>query len=265
MVAVWCSAALAGDLKAPQGEASLRLEPLYDERPELAIVIDDLGLDWARFRSVMAIDAPLTLSFLPYGKDAQAMLDAANVEHETLLHLPMQPFGHLDAGPDQVKPGRDSRVRAQTLTNLAKLEGYNGVNNHMGSRVTANRKAMRSVLKALVEEDLFFLDSRTTTRTVSADVAPMVGATVVEATLFIDGDKGRGGEREVLRQLNLGVRIAERDGQAILIGHPYAATLSALETWLESDEAKSVRLVRVSSFIAPQAKEDPEPLRSLRF
>ena len=177
----------------------------------------------------------------------------------------MQPFGDLDAGPDQVKPGRDSRVRAQTLANLAKLEGYNGVNNHMGSRVTANRRAMRSVLKTLAEEELFFLDSRTTSRTVSADVAPMVGATVVEATLFIDGDKGRGGEREVLRQLSLGVRIAERNGQAILIGHPYAATLSALETWLESDEAKTVRLVRVSSFVKPSTREDPEPLRSLRF
>lgn len=265
MVALWCSLAFAADLKGAPDQASLRLDPRYDERPELAIVIDDLGLDWRRFRNVMAIDAPLTLSFLPYGRDAQAMLDVAAEAHETLLHLPMQPYGDLDAGPDQVTPGRDARVRQQTSTNLAKLVGYDGVNNHMGSRVTADRRAMRAVLRTLSNQDLFFLDSRTTTRSVSADVAQLVGASVVEATLFIDGDAGRGGEREVLRQLRLAVRIAERDGHAIVIGHPYPTTIAAVRRWLETEDAQSVRLVTVGDLVPRKETIDPAPLSALRF
>ncbi|MEO1656726.1 MAG: divergent polysaccharide deacetylase family protein [Pseudomonadota bacterium] len=228
-------------------------------------MIDDLGLDWGRFQAVMAIDAPLTLSFLPYGREAQAMLNAAKDEHETLLHLPMQPYGDLNAGPDQVTPGRGEHVRQQTRTNLEKLEGYDGVNNHMGSRVTANRRAMRSVLGVLKEEDLFFLDSRTTTRSVSADVAPTVGATVIEANLFIDGDAGRGGEPAVLRQLTLGAKLAARDGQAILIGHPYPTTIAAVNRWLTSEDASTVRLVTVSALLPTP---DPQPVESrptLRF
>ncbi|MEO1043055.1 MAG: divergent polysaccharide deacetylase family protein [Pseudomonadota bacterium] len=256
---------MAGDLKAPTVDAPARLTPRFDERAQLAIVIDDLGLDWQRFHKVMAIEAPLTLSFLPYGKDAQEMLDLAAGQHEVLLHLPMQPYGTLNAGPDQVTPGSDASIKRQMRSNLAKLTGYDGVNNHMGSRVTADRQAMRSVLGILQEQDLFFLDSRTTTRSVSADIAPMVGARVVENAHFIDGDAGRGGKREALRQLRLGAQIAKRDGSAIIIGHPYPMTLAALESWLKSDEAKSVKLVTVSAMVPKSEKAASRQGTSLRF
>ncbi|MEM6913832.1 MAG: divergent polysaccharide deacetylase family protein, partial [Pseudomonadota bacterium] len=266
LLAVWCcSSALAGDLKAPAAEAPARLAPRYDERALLAIVIDDMGLDWARFRAVMAIDAPLTLSFLPYGKDAQAMLDIAADQHDVLLHLPMQPFGDLDAGPDQVTLGKDAAVRRQVNNNLEKLTGYHGVNNHMGSRVTADRQTMRSVLDVLNDKGLFFLDSRTSTRSVSSDVAPLVGARVIENAHFIDGEAGRGGKREALRQLTLGAQVAKRDGSAVVIGHPYPMTIAALEAWLQTDEAKSIKLVKLSTLLPESEQVSEQSPSTLRF
>ncbi|MEM9421376.1 MAG: divergent polysaccharide deacetylase family protein, partial [Pseudomonadota bacterium] len=74
--------------------------PAAPRRPKIAVVIDDLGLSWSAFRAANSLPGPITLAFLPYGNDAQAMLDATHSEHEVMLHLPMEPRSRVaDAGP----------------------------------------------------------------------------------------------------------------------------------------------------------------------
>ncbi|MFC3302966.1 divergent polysaccharide deacetylase family protein [Parvularcula lutaonensis] len=222
--------ARADDLDA--GRAPMRLAAVRDERPKVAIVIDDVGLDWRRFQAVNRLPMPVTIGFLPYGPDAQAMLDSKDPRHDAILHLPMEPHRRKeDAGPDMVPTGAPDAVRAALHANLAKLTGFSGVNNHTGSKTTADETAMRIVLSELEARGLYFLDSMTTPRTKAKRVSATTGATVIEGDLFLDGDFGKGGEKHVRRQLRRLEKIAEKHGEVIAIGHPYPATISVLNEW----------------------------------
>lgn len=246
-------------------QTTLRLPPREDDRPKVAIVIDDLGLDWRRFEAVDALPLPLTLGFLPYGVHAQAMLDSASPRHEPILHLPMEPRrDKSSAGPDMVSPGPPESIRASLTKNLRKLTGYRGINNHTGSRMTANRAGMTVVLKELAAAELYFLDSGTTGRPVAASLAEDTGAIVLQADLFIDGDQGRRGRPHAERQLDLLVHLARKNGSAIGIGHPYPETLAAIAGWAE-DKSAAVRFVTVGELAEEQGFETEAEVSALRF
>lgn len=235
----------------------LRLEDRRDARPAIAIVIDDVGLDWARFRSVNALPIPLTMAFLPYGADAQAMLDATDARHEPILHLPMEPNRRkYDAGPDMVPAGSPQVIKATLNANFAKLTGYQGVNNHTGSKATADARTMQVVLAELGRRDLYFLDSRTTDYAKAKSLSRRTGTPVVEAQLFLDGNFGKGGKAHVEKQLRLLTRLARTNGSAIAIGHPYPETLSAIMAWAE-DNTDEFRFVTAGDLVkAAQSADD---------
>lgn len=245
--------AVAGDLRS--GGVPMRLEAKRDARPVIAIVIDDVGLDWARFQSANALPLPVTLAFLPYGSDAQAMLDATDPRHEPILHLPMEPYRRKhDAGPDMVRAGDPAAARAALRTNLAKLSGYRGVNNHTGSQATADGAVMASVLQELRDRDLYFLDSGTTDAAVPQQLGVSVGANVLRADFFLDGDFGKGGRLHVERKLEELERLAAAQGSAIAIGHPYPSTISALSAWAATARDR-FRFVTVEDLAALEASE----------
>ncbi|MEE4212448.1 MAG: divergent polysaccharide deacetylase family protein [Parvularcula sp.] len=247
--------AFAEGLRTGYGDE--RLSPRPDPRPVIAIVIDDLGLDWGRFESVNAMEVPMTLAILPYGSDAQAMIDRVSPRHEVMLHLPMAAERETaPMGPDAVPIGPEDAVRDALLRNLTKISGYSGVNNHTGSRTTSDEAAMAIVLEELRERDLYFLDSRTSPQSVAARVGQSQGAKVIEGTLFLDGDFGRGGEAHVRAQLEQLETTAKRDGFAIGIGHPYPSTIAVLKTW--APEARTrLRFVTTAELAARTANEDP--------
>ncbi|NNU17724.1 divergent polysaccharide deacetylase family protein [Parvularcula sp. ZS-1/3] len=234
----------------------LRLPEKVDERPLIAIVIDDVGLDWERFRAVNRLPFPATVAFLPYGAEAQGMLDALDPRHEAILHLPMEPKRRReDAGPDMVPARPGSETRRLTVRNLGKLEGYSGVNNHTGSLATESTAAMRVVMAETRTRGLYFLDSKTSPRSVAYREGKRLGARVVEADLFLDGDFGRRGAEHVERQLGMLEQTAEVRGYAVGIGHPYPSTISALNAWAEA-KGEAYRFVLVSALASAGAADD---------
>ena len=134
---------------------------LMPPRPRIAIVIDDMGLSWEAFDAVNDLPSPVTLSFLPYGKDAQKMIETLAPGHDAMLHLPMEPIDNReDAGPDMLTVDESREELRESLSrNLGLVQGYSGVNNHTGSRFTADRAGMEVVLEELDRRGLFFLDS----------------------------------------------------------------------------------------------------------
>ena len=236
---------------------------LMPPRPKIAIVIDDMGLSWDAFESVNALPTPVTLSFLPYGEDAQAMINHVKTGHDIMLHLPMEPEEKVeDAGPDMLRAGEDRQViRDELIRNLSRVQGYSGVNNHTGSKFTADRKAMAVVLKELDRRGLFFLDSITTHHPVSYKLADRYGFRVVERNVFLDPDYPNVSVQSVQDQLAALERVAAADGYAIAIGHPYRATLVALETWLATAEVRGFDVVLVKDLTAPGR---PKALAELR-
>lgn len=217
-------------------------------RPKIIVIFDDMGLDPAAFERVMALPGPLTLSFLPYAQDAQRMIDRARAAgHEILLHLPMEPDGPQDPGPNALRTNMTGTELLSALAwSLSRIEGYSGVNNHMGSRMTRHEAAMKTVLSVLDSRGLYFIDSVTTSGSVAAEAGRAVGARVFARDVFLDPEAG---SETVMRQLALVERIARQTGYAVAICHPRPDTLVALGPWLTSAPARGFELATTAALL----------------
>lgn len=235
---------------APQPQAWMRhaaAAPANPGRlPLIAIVIDDLGAANARIAPVLALPAPMTMAVLPYAPAAaRAAHDARLGGHEVLVHLPMQADGAQDPGPGALLAGLGPEEFARRIAwNLSRLEGYVGVNNHMGSYLTQNPGAMAMLMAELGRRGLLFLDSRTAQRTVAARAARAAGMTALERDVFLDNEIT---PEHVRAQLRKAEEIALQKGHAIAIGHPHAVTIAALAEWAAGLEARGFLLAPLSA------------------
>jgi hypothetical protein len=223
--------------------------PQPDGRPMIAVVIDDMGLNRSQSRRAAELRAPLTLSYLPYGEELPAQTAAARARgHELLVHLQMAPeAASRDAGPNALILGLPPAELERRLDwALTRFSGYVGVNNHMGSRFTADEAGMSVVLARLKVRGLLFLDSRTTPHTVGPHVARRIGLPFAERSVFLDNVETEDAVRTQLAELEA---TARSHGLAVAIGHPKEATIAALEPWLEKLSSRGFQLVPLSAIV----------------
>ena len=219
-----------------------------NSRPLVAIVIDDVGIDRPRSKRAWELAGPLTMSFLPYAKDLREQARTARARgHELMLHLPMEPNGRNDPGPNALLVSLpDSELRQRTVAALDSFDGYAGVNNHMGSRFTAFRPGMETVLRQFKGRGLMFLDSRTTAQSVGDQVAQEIGLPGMVRHVFLDDDESL---ESVRRKLAETEAMARRQGFVVAIGHPHETTLQALGEWLPGLPAKGLALAPATAVL----------------
>lgn len=212
----------------------------------IAVVIDDLGLDWRRSARAVALPGPLTLAWLPYARDVGRQAAAGRAAgHETLLHAPMQPQGAGDPGPQALTVDlAPEEIRRRVAGNLALLPEAIGLNNHMGSLFTRDVRAMTPVMTELKARGLLFLDSLTSGASVGTAVARDAGVPYAVRDVFLDNEIDIGYVRARLAELEA---VARRRGVAVGIGHPHDATLEALEGWIATLGARGFVLAPVSA------------------
>jgi polysaccharide deacetylase 2 family uncharacterized protein YibQ len=217
-------------------------------RPLIAVVIDDVGIDRPHSRRAWELPGPLTLSFLPYARDLREQARTARAHgQELMLHLPMEPGGVADPGPNALLVSlSEGELKARVTAALDSFDGYVGVNNHMGSRFTAYRPGMEMVLRQFRARGLLFLDSRTTPSSVGDQVAQELGVPSVARNVFLDDDESLGA---VKRRLAETEAVARRQGFAVAIGHPHEATLQALAEWLPAVAGKGLALAPLSAVL----------------
>jgi uncharacterized protein len=184
----------------------------------MAVVIDDAGYDLKDLEPFLELPIPLAVAVLPnlpHSREAARMVLSAG--KTLLIHMPMEPEGNENPGPGALRTG-DSPEETQRLLEAAAatVPGAVGMNNHMGSRATADEKLMERVLSFLGERGMFFLDSRTTAATVGARVAAKLGVKHLERDVFIDAANSAD---EISRAFQAGVARASLTGSAVLIGH----------------------------------------------
>ncbi|MEM7044198.1 MAG: divergent polysaccharide deacetylase family protein [Pseudomonadota bacterium] len=225
---------------------------IADDRPIIAVVIDDLGLNRPNTAALNELPSPLTLAFLPYAGRIEAQTAAAQAAgHELMLHLPMEPLGSDWPGPDALTTKIDQdEFAARLQKNLDRFEGFVGINNHMGSRLTADGSRMDAVMRELRKRDVLFLDSKTSARSVAGDVAEQNGVPNTTRDVFLDHVINLDSVR---RQLALTEKIAVRSGSAVAIGHPHGTTIEALREWLPTLEARGFALAPISAVVARRA------------
>ena len=226
----WLSQAVLASKLVP----SLRGVKAQAPRPLIAIVIDDLGEDIAGTDKAMALPQEVALSFLPYPETTPFLAaEAEKRGHLILAHVPMQALDGRDPGPMALKPGMAASDIAGRLTwNLARVPGAVGINNHEGSRFTADAALLAPVMTTLRARRLFFLDSRTSGGSVGEMAASRAGVMTGGRDVFLDDDQSAAAVKAQLAEL---VATARRQGVAIAIGHPHDATLKLLGEWLAQD------------------------------
>ncbi len=228
------------------------------DRPMIAVVIDDMGIDRKRTARIIALPGPLTTSFLSYANDLEVQTGNARMAgHELMLHIPMEPERpRRDAGYNVLETSLpDRELMRRLLWSLNRFDGFVGINNHMGSRFTADRKGMYRVMRLLKERGLLFLDSRTTPKTVAAEIANELGVSFVKRDVFLDDTPTPAG---LARQMREAESIARREGAVVVIGHPRDATIVALRQWLAHLEERGFALVPLSA-IARLSSEGRSP------
>lgn len=215
-------------------------------QPMIAVVIDDMGLDRGRSERTAGLPAPLTLAYLAYARDLATQTGGARAAgHELLVHVPMEPGPNADPGPNAVLVDLSTaELKRRIAWNLSQFDKFVGINNHMGSKATANRPAMTTVMTALRDRGLLFLDSRTSGATVAQSEAARQGIPALRRDVFLDHDPSPIAVRAALDQVE---EIARRQGHAIAIGHPKDATIDALAEWLPDVRARGFALVPVSA------------------
>ncbi len=217
-------------------------------RPLIAVVIDDVGIDRPRSRRAWELPGPLTMSFLPYAKDLREQARAARAQgHELMLHLPMEPNGRNDPGPGALLVSMtDAEIRQRAAAALESFEGFAGVNNHMGSRFTAFKPGMETVLRQIKARGLMFLDSRTTAQSVGDQTAHEMGVPSIVRHVFLDDDEALPAVRRKLAEAEV---LARRQGFVVVIGHPHEATLQALGEWLPTVKDKGMALAPATAVL----------------
>lgn len=224
--------------------------------PRIAIVIDDLGRDETEIEAIESFGVPITYSVLPYEEETAAVVAELTARGEEMLcHLPMEPEGVGDPGPGALLGSMsDEELVIATDRALAEVPGAVGVNNHMGSGLSADARAMRPVLAHLAKEHLFFLDSRTSAKSVGYRLAIELGVPAAERQVFLDDVE----EPAVIRaQFARLLGLAKKNGAAIAIGHPHPHTLAVLAEEIPKAVAAGFEIVPVS-YLLDRAGDLPE-------
>ncbi|MEO1016718.1 MAG: divergent polysaccharide deacetylase family protein [Pseudomonadota bacterium] len=241
---VWLPQIAPANRNVSTPEAPQPVETAY-----VTIIVDDLGLNSSITEKLGALPGPLTFSFLPYGHSLERQSTLATSRgHEVFVHLPMQPRGEQDPGPDAILAGMsDVEVREITRQAISRVKGAVGLNNHMGSLATADAALVRPMMDVLKQSGFFFIDSMTTPTSVAGSIARQSGVPSSRRDVFLDNDPS---PTAIGLQLERLERQAHLSGTAIGIGHPYSTTLAALENWTNSLSGKGIELIPASKMIA---------------
>ena len=188
---------------------------------KMAIIIDDLGNNMAGTEEILSLPVPITAAIMPFlsttKRDAQW---AHQKGHDVIVHLPMEPKrGRKEwLGPGAISTDlSDDEIRKRVLAAIDDVPHAVGVNNHMGSKATGDRRVMRIVLEVCKERGMIYLDSKTNYRSVVPSIAKELNVPFIENHLFLDD---RVNKNHIAKQCRLIIdHLTTKEDICIAIGH----------------------------------------------
>ena len=168
-----------------------------------------------------------------------------------MLHLPLEPlhFQKQSVGTLQLDMSQEQFIE-HLHENIASVPHISGINNHMGSLLTQHTDQMNWLMGEMAKlDELYFIDSKTTSKSVASTVATEHNIPNLVRDVFLDPDS----EPETLRkQFDSLIRIAKRRGYAIALAHPHRQTLKFLQENLAELNGHGIELISVSRLINMQ-------------
>lgn len=219
--------------------------------PRIAIIIDDLGYQYAAGQRAIDLPGPISYAILPATPSGRALAQAAHSKgKEVLLHLPLQSVEQQEPS----EPGAitlDMSRQAFHAAFDAALDSVPfaiGVSSHRGSLLTRHPGHMQWLMQEISERDgMFFIDSYTTAASVAMQVAAESGVAAARRSVFLDNDRSLEAMNHEFERLT---NLARRRGVAVGIGHPYPETLEFLERKLNELDAGAILLIPVSEALS---------------
>jgi len=224
-----------------------------EHNKELAIVIDDFGNGMKGTEEMLNLQVPLTVAVMPFlPTSATDAKHAHEKGHEVIVHLPMEPKQGKKSwlGPGAITTDlTDQEIRKKVEDAIAEVPYAVGMNHHMGSKVTEDERVMRIILEVCREKGLFYLDSKTTGKSVIPKLAKELGVPYLENNLFFDHVYSA--SHIQIQASFLAKQLKKRD-RLIAIGHVGVTgdkVVDALKTYIP-EYKKQADLVPASALIA---------------
>ncbi len=157
---------------------------------ELAIVIDDFGNGMGGTDEMLRLPVTLTVAIMPFLETTERDAEEAHrYGHEVIVHVPMEPIKGKRSwlGPGAITTDLSNKeIRKRVNEAVEAVPHAVGMNHHMGSKATADERVMRIVLEVCREKGLYYLDSKTTGKSVIPELAEEIGVPYLENELFFD-------------------------------------------------------------------------------
>jgi len=225
-------------------------QPAPNARGRLAILLDDGGQKLDLVSEAATLPTEVGFAILPFlPKSSETAVGLHEAGHEIWLHLPMEPENYPanDPGPGAVLMSMNSDdLRAAVHSAINNIPHAIGVNNHMGSKATADLKTMTWIMQELKTRDLAFIDSRTTIHTVAEEAAQAQGVPTNRRHVFLDNERSAAAIRV---QLDEAVYRSRMEGEIIAIGHLDNVTIEVLAQELPGLAKRGADLVNPSDLV----------------
>jgi polysaccharide deacetylase 2 family uncharacterized protein YibQ len=209
-----------------QEEKIKQIDKILTNKPKLIIIIDDVTTKW-QINKIKQIGYKVNMAFLPPTKNHKRSASITKDLKNYMIHLPLQ------ASSSRFEEENTLYITTSLLQIDARIKSLKKIypkaryiNNHTGSKFTANKKAMDKLLKTLKKYHFNFIDSRTTAKSVAKLSAKKYGVKMYSRNIFLDNKKDKA---YIQKQLRRAMRLAKKLGYAIAIGHPYNITFETLK------------------------------------
>ena len=208
-----------------------------------------MGYRLQQDRDALLLAGSLTYSVLPHAPGARHVLQAAKANgNEVMLHLPMESETQSQLpSPGMLTQSMDWITFVRTVQrDLAAVPGIVAINNHEGSRLTADTQRMQWLMEELSRHrEIAFIDSRTTHHTEALQTAEKYGLPATRRDIFLDYEPGK-----IEQQFKKLISKARKDGSALAIAHPRDETIKYLSAHLDELKQQGIDLVPISQLIA---------------
>ena len=196
-------------------------------KPRLVIIIDDVAYKH-QADAIKAVNLKLTPSFFPATSAHPETPVLARRFSFYMVHLPMQALGGFKGSEiGTLTVDDDYEKIAKKLQSIKRdFPDLKYINNHTGSRFTSDAAAMDRMMRAVRDENLIFVDSKTTSPTKVYGAAKKYSMPYIARDVFLDHD---GSKAAVRKQLKYAIELAKKRSYAIAIGHPHKNTIEVLQ------------------------------------
>ncbi len=216
----------------------------------IAIIIDDMGASPKDAERLLAIDLPVTFSIIPGLSHSKRVAEIAHAKGRgVMVHMPMEPQGYPQQRLEKnglLLSQSDEEIAGKVASYLQEIPYAIGANNHMGSGFTEHEDKMIPVLDVLKQRNMFFIDSRTSSRSVGYALAKRMGIPAGTRNIFLDNDQS---VEKVKAQLNEAASMAEKRGSVIAICHPHPGTIQALQEMMPELHRRGISFISAAQIV----------------